>query len=321
MKPGEKRAVASVTGEYLDQALADFSGYIAADELYDGPFCVLSIVDNHTFKRLIYEVLDHDPAHEDITRFFSRFKEALNARALTLAGITTDGSSLYPTPIVEVFGKVPHQICEFHTIAELTKAVLKALAKVRKSLAATVPKVGRGRPSQATKQVVRRKKRIEQKIADLFQHRHLFVQHRLTPREKRTFTRITKGLPQLRTLREIMNEVYRLFDRRCRTETALDKLAKLRRRVRRFKKIGQSLKKLFVPNLEKALTFLDDSLLPSTSNAVERGYRRHRKMQKTVYRVRSQERIIERIALDMERDARAEERSQITAVLHLARTG
>lgn len=29
---------------YLDWGLADFSGYIAADELYDGPFCVLSIV-------------------------------------------------------------------------------------------------------------------------------------------------------------------------------------------------------------------------------------------------------------------------------------
>ena len=116
---------------------------------------------------------------------------------------------------------------------------------------------------------------------------------------------MTRGLPQLRALRDIMNEVYRLFDRRCRTETALEKLAKLRRRVRRFKDIGQTLKKLFVPNLEKALTFLGDSLLSSTSNAVERGYRRHRKMQKTVYRVRSQERITERIALDMQRDARA----------------
>ena len=39
--------------DYLDAALADFSGYIAADELYDGPFCVLSIVDNRTFRRLI----------------------------------------------------------------------------------------------------------------------------------------------------------------------------------------------------------------------------------------------------------------------------
>lgn len=294
---------------------------MAADELYDGPFCVLSIVDNHTFKRLIYEVLDHDPTHDDIRAFFQRFRGILGARGLALAGITTDGSSLYPVPITEVFGRIPHQVCEFHVLAELTKAVLKAVAKVRKSLAATMPKLGRGRPSKATKRLARRRKRIQAKITDLFQHRHLFVQRGLTPAQKRTFHRITRGLPPLRVLREIMNEAYRLFDRRCRTETALAKLAKLRRRVRRFKKVGQTLKKLFSPNLEKALTFLDDSLLPATSNAVERGNRRHRKMQKTVYRVRTRERIVERIALDMHRDAQAPGRTSTTAALHLARTG
>ncbi len=94
----------------------------------------------------------------------------------------------------------------------------------------------------------------------------------------------------------------------------------MRRRVRRFKQVGQTLKKLFSSNLEKALTFLDDSLLPATSNAVERGNRRHRKMQKTVYRVRTRERIIERIALDMHRDAQAPSRTRTTAALHLART-
>ena len=36
--------------DYIDWALSDFSGYIGADELYDGPFCVLSIVDNRIFK-------------------------------------------------------------------------------------------------------------------------------------------------------------------------------------------------------------------------------------------------------------------------------
>jgi hypothetical protein len=256
-----------------------------------------------------------------MARFFRRFKNALDARGLSLAGITTDGSPLYPVPITDVFGQVSHQICEFHVIAELTKAVLKAVAKVRKSLAATMPGLGRGRPSKAAKGRVRRRKRIQAKITDLFQHRHLFVQHYLTPGEKKTLRRITRGLAHLRALREIMNEVYRLFDRRCRTETALDKLAKLRRRVRRFKKVGQTLKKLFSPNLEKALTFLDDSLLPATSNAVERGNRRHRKMQKTVYRVRTHERIVERIALDMHRDAQAAGRTHTTAALHLARTG
>jgi hypothetical protein len=301
--------------------LADFSGYIAADELYDGPFCVLSIVDNHTFKRLIYEVLDHDPSHDDIRRFFRRFQAILNARGLRLAGITTDGSPLYPVPIAEVFGDILHQICEFHTIAELTKAVLRAVAKVRKSLAAGLPKPPRGRPSKATQKAVRRAKRLQKRIKDLFDHRHLFVQHGLTSAEKKILQQISRGLPQLRILRDIMNQVYRLFDRRCRTDTAVAKLAKLRTRVRRFKAVGRTLQKLFSPNLEKALLFLDDSLLPSTSNAVERGNRRHRKMQKSVYRVRSQEHIADRIAMDMQREAQTPGRNQATATLHLARTG
>jgi hypothetical protein len=263
--------------------LAEFSGYLAADELYDGPFCVLSIVDNRTFRRLIYEVLDHDPTHADIERFFRRFQSLLRERGLELKGITTDGSNLYPEPISKVFGDVPHQVCEFHVIKELTKAVLRAVAKVRKQLAATKPKLGRGRPSSATaRRAARRRKQIDQKVAELFEHRHLFVRHDLTPARRRTFARITRGRRELRTLRHIMDEVYRLFDRRCRTDTALAKLARLRRRVRRFQWVGKTLQKLFSPNLQKALTFLDDKLLPSTSNAVERGYRRHRKMQKTV---------------------------------------
>jgi hypothetical protein len=306
--------------DYLDAVLAEFSGYIAADELYDGPFCVLSIVDNRTFRRITYEVLDHDPTHADIERFFRTFHSALDERGLTLRGITTDGSDLYPQPISKVFGDVPHQVCEFHVIKELTKVVLRAVANVRKALAATKPKLGRGRPSTpAARKAARRRKQIEAKVGNLFQHRHLFVEHGLTPAERRTLLRITRGRPELRTLREIMDEVYRLFDRRCRTDTALEKLARLRRRVRRFKGVGKTLQKLFSPNLEKSLTFLDDRLLPSTSNAVERGYRRHRKMQKTVYRVRTKPHISSRIALDMQREEQALHRDQTTRTLHAAR--
>jgi hypothetical protein len=302
---------------YLDWALADFSGYVAIDELYDGPFCVLSIVDNRTFKRLLYQVLDHDPDHADITAFLRRFQAALLQRDLTLKGVTTDGSALYPEPLRAVFGDVPHQLCEFHVIKELTKAILRAVAKVRKKLAARKPTLKRGRPSTVeAKRAARQAKRLQQKIADLFEHRYLFVQHDLTLVERRTLRKITRGLPQLRTLREIMEEVYRLFDRRCRTDTALAKLAKLRRRVRRFKAVGKVLSKLQSPNLDKALTFLDDQLLPSTSNAVERGNRRHRKMQKAVYRVRTHEHIRNRIALDMLRDSQKDGRTKTIKTLH-----
>jgi hypothetical protein len=319
---GGKKAEARIEADYLDWALADFSRYIAADELYDGPYCVLSIVDNRTFKRIFYRVLDHDPTHDDIREFFSAFRAALEARGLVLEGITTDGSPLYPVPIAEIFPGVRHQVCEFHVLAEITKAVLHAVAKVRKELARKKEQLGRGRPhTKEAKRAARRNARLQTKIGDLYEHRHLFVAHHLTPAERKTLQRITRGLPQLRTLRQIMDEVYRLFDRRCRTDTALAKLAKLRMRVRRFRRVGKTLSKLFSPNLEKALTFLDDKLLPATSNAVERGNRRHRKMQKTIYRVRTQEHIHARIAIDMLRDAQASERFDTTQTLHEARAG
>ena len=283
---------------------------------------MLSIVDNRTFKRILYRVLDHDPTHDDIREFFSAFRAALESRGLVLQGITTDGSPLYPLPIAETFPGVRHQVCEFPVLAEITKAVLHAVAKVRKELARKKEQLGRGRPhTQQAKRAARRNARLQTKIGDLYEHRHLLVAHHLTPAQRKTLQRITRGLPQLRTLRQIMDEVYRLFDRRCRTDTALAKLAKLRMRVRRFRQVGKTLSKLFSPNLEKALTFLDDKLLPATSNAVERGNRRHRKMQKTIYRVRTQEHIHARIAIDMLRDAQASERFDTTQTLHEARAG
>lgn len=318
---GEKRASERWDTDYLAWALADFSGYLAIDELYDGPFCVLSIVDNRTFKRLFYQVLTHDPSHDDMIAFFQDFHRAVQVRQFTVRGITTDGSPLYPAAIEAVFGPVPHQICEFHILKDLNQAVLRAVAQVRKQLAAHQPKLKRGRPPREQRPLVRKRQRLQQKIADLFEHRHLFVQRHLTPAEQATLQRIARGLPQVRTLRLIVDEVYRLFDRRCRTNTALAKLARLRQRVQRFSTLSPVLKGLFSPNLEKALTFLDDPLLGATSNAVERGNRRYRKMQKTVYRVRTAAHIDARLALDLFREMAVQPRASTLDWLHAERAG
>jgi len=278
-------------------------------------------VDNHRFERLAYRVLEAAPSQDDIREFFGSFKAHLDARGLWVLGITTDGSSLYPVVIQELFPNARHQVCQFHVLKEITQAVLHAVAKARKELKSKQPALPRGRPSKAQRAQARKAKRIGQRIADLFDHRHLFVRHALTPADNRTLQRVTQGLPHLRTLRQIMDEVYRLFDRRCRSETALARLAKLRSRVRRFQCVGRTLNKLFTPNLQKALTFLDDRLLPSTSNAVERSNRRFRKAQRSIYSVRTAEHIRQRIALDMQRDQRAPDRFATIQTLHLARTG
>jgi len=131
----------------------------------------------------------------------------------------------------------------------------------------------------------------------------------------------TRGLPPWRTRRDVMEHLYALLDRRCRTQTTLGKVSKLRQWVQRFTWIGETCKKVCSPTLAPALTLLDDQLVPATSNAVERGNRRYRKMPKSVDRVRSKVCCEGRIALDMLRASRAEGRDHTTHALHQVRRG
>jgi hypothetical protein len=192
---------------YLDEALADFSGYLAIDEVYDGPFCVLSVVDNRRYRRLAFRVLDHDPTQQDILEFLTDFQGQLQARQRSVLGITTDGSPLYPKPLQALWPGVRHQVCEFHALKEILKAVLHAVAKLRTELAAHLPKQPRGRPQREHQAQARQAARRKQRIADLFENRHLFVRHERTPAQRQLLQRLTRGLPQLRALRAIVDEV------------------------------------------------------------------------------------------------------------------
>src|SRR4029434_8559964 len=105
---------------------------------------MLSAVDNRRDKRILSDVLDHEPTHDDIRAFLRRLHTALSARALTLFGVTTEGSALSPAPLREVCGKGRHHICQFHLVAEVGKAV-GGLWPGRKHLAATPPTLPQGR--------------------------------------------------------------------------------------------------------------------------------------------------------------------------------
>ena len=199
--------------------------------------------------------------------------------------------------------------------------MLRVVARLRKRLAEQAPNLPRGRPPRdpESRRKVRQAKRIGARVAELFEYRHLFVRHHLGVSERRKVRWLCRGQRQLRAVRQIMDEVYRLFDRRCRTDTALARLERLRQKVRRYRSLGRSLDKLKSPNLEKALVFLDERLLGATSNAVERANRRVRKMQKTVYRVRTKESLRGRLALDLQRDEQAAGRQATTDSLHEGR--
>lgn len=306
-----------MTVEHLSWALEDFSGYVAADELYDGPFCVLSIVDNRTFKRICVQVLEHAPTNADIAAFLRTFRTSLDARGLQLRGLATDGSTLYPQPIAEVFGDVPHQVCMFHSLHEVARSIQAAVAQERKKLAAAKPPLGRGPArTRSKRRILRTRRRLQRKIRDLFVHRHLFVRRELTAEQQTQFESLVRGRPRLRRLRYLMDDVYGLYD--CGSHaTALAEMSRLQARVQRRANLDGVLK--FTSAFKKSLTFLDHPEMPRTTNAVERSNRRYRKMQKSVYRVRVRRQVVGRIAMDLERESAFGWREQECRSLYLAR--
>ena len=318
----EKKAEALVQQPgFLDNALQGFSGYIAIDELYDGPFCYLSLVDAKSQRRLVFHILEGSPEKGDVARLLSHFKTQLILRDLALLGVTTDGSLLYPEAIQDLFPGVTHQICRFHMVKEINQAVLHVVAAVRRRLRASIPKRPRGRPTKASQRMNTKIEKLEALHKDLFDQRYLFVRRKMKKSERDTLERISRPFPELRQLREVVEEMYRLYDGRRKTPGALAKLEVLRRRVERIKKLSKHLGRIMSANMDKSLAYLDIKGFPGTSNAVERGNRRHRKMQKSVYRVRTLERIRGRISLDMLREGGLLTRVQAFELLHTIRRG
>src|SRR5207302_8085399 len=131
--------------------------------------------------------------------------------------ITTDGSALYPKVLKKLWPDEPHQSCVFHVKKEIVQAVLRALANLRKEMKAQIPKRRRGRPSKQQQAQTRRSKRLKQRLADLFQHRHLFVRRHLSTAQQKLLRKLQRGQPPLRALRQIMDAVYSVIDRHCMT--------------------------------------------------------------------------------------------------------
>ena len=198
------------------------------------------------------------------------------------------------------------------------------MASERARFAPSTPKVTRGRPAstdQDARRWARQRTHRHQQLSDVCPPRLVFVTRRLSPSARHQWRHSTRGLPHVRKLRERMEHLYALLDRRGRTQTALAKRRKLRQWVNRVTWRGHTFKKVFSSHLEHALTVLDDTLVPATSQAVARGKRRHRKRQKRGDRVRRKVCFEGRMALDMLRESRAEGRDQTTEALHQARRG
>ena len=165
-------------------------------------------MDNRKYNRLAFAVLEHVTQQgNDVHLFLKEFQRQLQNRQCLLCGITTDGSPLYPKVFLELWPEVPHQVCEFHVLKEITKAILHALAKLRKETTAEIPKLPRGQPRRERQGLARLILRQKQGVAELFEHRYLLVRHHPSVAQQEQLRKQTYGRPDLRTLHQIMEEV------------------------------------------------------------------------------------------------------------------
>jgi hypothetical protein len=267
------------------------AGEAAVDARDAGRSGVRAAVDKRQDTRVVSEGRDHEPRHGERAACLGRLQTALEARTVTRKGSTTDGAARAPEPIRTGWGAVPQPRCTLPGIKALTHGGVHAVATARERWATSTPTLQRGRPAstdQAARRFARQSPDIHQKIRAVCQDRFVCVQRHLTPSERTRFLHMTRGVPQWRTRRERMEPRDALCDRRCRTQRALGTLKKLRQWVNRCTWSGETVQTVFAPHRAHALTCLDDTVLPATAHAVERGHRRHRQRPKRVDRIRSQ---------------------------------
>ena len=274
-------------------ALARFSGVLGIDELHLGEHTLLLATDPVGDRVIGYLLVKaNDQPH------MRRFLLTLAYWGYDPKVVVTDGSSLYPATLAEVWPKARHQLCVFHVLQDVTNKVLDAVRALRRQKARrgnAGRKRRRGRPSKRRQAArLRRGPTAKQKAAFVYKHRHLIVKRpeNYQGKDSENLSRMYGYMPGLRVLRGFCLEVYQLFD-----PQQVARLARRRRTLLLKKAQYQQ-----VPELEEALGLLEpdkfDKMIAflekpvpqpvRTNNHVERANRQLRFAEKARYKWRTQ---------------------------------
>ncbi len=123
--------------DYRKTMLAHFSGQMTVDEMYEDGWCIIRVTDPIQNVELHWTLLERNATQDDIRQIFSDLKKEGYSPNI----VATDGSTLYPSVIGEVWPTARHQRCVFHFI----KALLTSLGKAFWVAYKTMPKKPRRR--------------------------------------------------------------------------------------------------------------------------------------------------------------------------------
>ena len=239
-----------------------------------------------------------------------RFLLNLKNWGLNPAVVVTDGSSLYPAVLGELWPGADHQLCVFHVIKDINKLTLDAVRRLRTAMnrrGKAGRKKKRGRKGAKSKAAAaRRGLTVKEKAHFVFKHRHLIVTRRenLTEGERDDLTRMLEYLPALSTLRRFADRIYWLFD----TPKDLHQAG-----CRRAAVVNDAVFQA-VPELVKAMEQVDAEKFPKlmaylknplsrrvrTNNHVERTNRMFRFLEKVRYKWRRRKTLVRFVVLTLD---------------------
>jgi Transposase len=279
-----------------------FSGTLCVDELHLGRYTLVLATDPLADLPVGFALVGaNDQDH------MRRFLRNLARWGFQPEVVISDGSSLYPELLAEIWPAAQHQLCVFHLLRDVLNQVLAAVrrgqrAQARRGRAGR--KRRRGRPRK--RHQARRRHRgptAREKAAFVWKHRFLIVKRRanLTPAEQEDVQQLWAYLPELRTLWSFSQSRYRLLDDSQTLRVARWRWTWLRYdpAYQEVRELVAALELLAEPKLTKAMAFLGQPAdrRVRTNNHVERLNRRLRFAEKVRYRWRKRKWVVRWVVL------------------------
>jgi hypothetical protein len=306
---------------HRQMVLERFSGTLCVDELHLGRFTLLLATDPVADLPVGFALVSrNDSGH------MRRFLKGLKTRGLEPKVVVTDGSTLYPAVLAELWPAARHQLCVFHLLKDLNDLILKAVRRLARATARrgnAGRKRQRGRPGEK-RQAARAAGglTLKEKAAFILKHRFLIVKKTsdLDRQQWADLVRMFDYEPGLRTLWYFACQARELFGEGARVQTLWKRRAALLRQeeYKAVPELAEAMKALQAGKFKKAVAFAYSSAAEKvrTNDHVERANRRFRFAEKQRYKWRRRRWVIRFVLLALGRCWR----QAAKAAAHPART-
>jgi hypothetical protein len=126
--------------DYQPWVVANFSGILCVDEVYQGELALLLAVDPAApdGDRLVgYTLIANTKAVDQ--NAIKAFLAQLRAVGIQPDEVITDDSRLYPAALAEIWPTAAHQLCLFHATRRVVRAVSDVVKQIRRSIPTPPP--------------------------------------------------------------------------------------------------------------------------------------------------------------------------------------